>query len=539
MESQFQTFIDRLVAQIEPLEKQLQESYWEASLTGSDEATQRVAELETQYRLIFSDTDRFQQLQDFRASNAIEDSQLARQLHLLILEFTSHQLPREIIEELVKRQTAIEQVFHTHRAVVDGTEVTDNEILEVMKTENDNARRQQVWEGSKQIGRKVAADIIALAHRRNEAARTVGFDDYYQMSLTLSEVEPDGLLDTVSRLEKLTDAPFRQVKGKLDRKLSDRFGVEVNELRPWHYADPFFQEAPDVGEINFDALFQDADPVAITTDFYRGINLPIADLIEKSDLFERAGKDQHAFCIDIDRKGDVRVLANVKPTARWMGTMLHEYGHAVYDKYTDPALPFLLRKPSHLITTEAIAMLMGRLARNVAWLDQVVHLSSEQKEAIVAETIETFQLSMLIFVRWTMVMVYFERELYRDPDQDLDTLWWDLVERFQFVPRPDNRNQPDWAAKIHIAIAPVYYHNYLLGEMVASQLQHTIDQQVLEGTSVESTGYVNEPNVGNYLREEVFKPGASLHWNELLVRATGEGLNPQHLVDQLHIARET
>jgi len=58
MESQLQTFIDQLVAQIEPLEKQLKESYWEASLTGSDEATQRVAELETQYRLIFSDRDR-------------------------------------------------------------------------------------------------------------------------------------------------------------------------------------------------------------------------------------------------------------------------------------------------------------------------------------------------------------------------------------------------------------------------------------------------------------------------------------------------
>ena len=30
---------------------------------------------------------------------------------------------------------------------------------------------------------------------------------------------------------------------------------------------------------------------------------------------------------------------------------------------------------------------------------------------------------------------------------------------------------PDWAAKIHIATNPVYYHNYMLGEMMASQLQ--------------------------------------------------------------------
>jgi len=533
VESQFQRFIDRFVAEIEPLQKDLKESYWSASLNGSDEATQRVAELETQYRLIFSDADRFRALKAFQASDAIKNAQLARQLHLLILEFTSHQLPREMIEDLVARQTAIEQTFNTHRAVVDGAEMTDNEVIEVLKRENSNTRRRKVWEGGKQIGANVAPDIIALAHRRNESARAVGYDDYYQMSLILSEIEPAQLFDIVNQLEDLTSAPFRQVKGELDSGLAERFGVAPTDLRPWHYADPFFQEAPDVSQIDFDALFRNEDLVAITRDFFEGVSLPIADLVDKSDHFERPGKDQHAFCIHIDKKGDVRVLANVKPTARWMGTMLHEYGHAAYDKYLEPTLPFLLRAPSHLITTEAIAMLMGRLAGNAEWLAGIVGLSPEQKEAVAVESTETFRLRMLIFVRWTMVMIHFERELYRDPDQDLNAQWWTLVERFQYLTRPDNRNEPDWAAKIHIAVAPVYYHNYLLGEMVASQLQHTIDRRVLNGLGVETTGYVDEPRVGDYLRERIFKPGAGLHWNDLLLQATGEGLNPQYLVDHI------
>ena len=77
------------------------------------------------------------------------------------MEFTSHQLPQEMIEDLVNSQTAIEQVFNTHRAVVDGVEMTDNDILEVLKKETDNARRRAVWEASKQVGRNVAANIIA------------------------------------------------------------------------------------------------------------------------------------------------------------------------------------------------------------------------------------------------------------------------------------------------------------------------------------------------------------------------------------------
>ena len=181
-------------------------------------------------------------------------------------------------------------------------------------------------------------------------------------------------------------------------------------------------------------------------------------------------------------------------------------------------------------------MLMARLGRNAEWLDCIIGLPPDLKQLILDETSEAFRLRMLIFVRWAMVMISFERELYRDPDQDLNTLWWDLVERFQFLTRPDHRDEPDWAAKIHIATAPVYYHNYLLGEIVASQLQHTINHHVLNDVGVEETGYVNENRVGEYLRQKVFKPGGSLHWNNLLVHATGEKLNPQYLVNQLIIA---
>ena len=39
-------------------------------------------------------------------------------------------------------------------------------------------------------------------------------------------------------------------------------------------------------------------------------------------LYEREGKDQHAFCITIDRDDDVRTLLNIKPPANWMETAL-------------------------------------------------------------------------------------------------------------------------------------------------------------------------------------------------------------------------
>ena len=51
-----------------------------------------------------------------------------------------------------------------------------------------------------------------------------------------------------------------------------------------------------------------------------------------------------------------------------------------------------------------------------------------------------------------------------------------LVERFQLLRRPE-RGTVDaaWASKIHLTVAPVYYQNYLYGELVASQLAAAID----------------------------------------------------------------
>ena len=63
--------------------------------------------------------------------------------------------------------------------------------------------------------------------------------------------------------------------------------------------------------------------------------------------------------------------------------------------------------------------------------------------------------------------------LYADPNlEDPNSDWWDLVEKLQLVERPPDRDEPDWAAKIHVAVAPVYYHNYVLGHLLATQLRH-------------------------------------------------------------------
>jgi peptidyl-dipeptidase A len=146
-------------------------------------------------------------------------------------------------------------------------------------------------------------------------------------------------------------------------------------------------------------------------------------------------------------------------------------------------------------------------------------------DSLAAGLADARRAALLVFSRWVLVMTHFERGLYADPAADHDAHWWDLVERFQRVRRPDGRHAPDWAAKIHLTVAPVYYQNYLYGELVASQLQGTLGAR--------AGGIVDRPEAGRLLVDDVFRPGASLRWDRLVERATGERLTAAHLAHQL------
>jgi peptidyl-dipeptidase A len=122
-----------------------------------------------------------------------------------------------------------------------------------------------------------------------------------------------------------------------------------------------------------------------------------------------------------------------------------------------------------------------------------------------------------------MVMTHFERCLYQDPRQDLNALWWQLVAQYQGLKPPERKN-PDWAAKIHLSSSSVYYHNYLLGKLLASQLHSTFLSEVLGAKPHEEPSLVAETRLKPFLIERVFKHGARYHWNELVKLATGRPL---------------
>jgi peptidyl-dipeptidase A len=186
----------------------------------------------------------------------------------------------------------------------------------------------------------------------------------------------------------------------------------------------------------------------------------------------------------------------------------------------------VVRTDAHILCTEGVAMMFERFSKSAAWLKAMgVEVPDPQAYDETAARMRRNQL--LIFSRWCQVMLRFEKSMYEDPGQDLNKLWWDLVEKYQRVRRPEERSAPDYASKIHVVSAPAYYHNYMMGELFACQLHHTIARDVLKAEDPTTAIYYDNPEVGRFMNREVFARGRTLPWNMLTRRATGENLNAQ------------
>jgi peptidyl-dipeptidase A len=524
-------FMESYTARIRPLEVKAAWAWWKANTTGKDEDFKAKEEAQNRIDEALADKAAFKEVKAIKDGGQIDDKIVARAIDVIYLAYLEKQVDPALLKKLTAKSNAVEKAFNVFRARVDGKEMTDSQVRHVLKESKDSDRRRAVWEASKKVGKVVEADLKELVKLRNEAARKLGFKNFHALQLYLNEQNGDDLIKLFDKLDELTREPFRAAKAEIDQQLAKALGIKVEDLRPWHYHDPFFQETPSVFAADLDKPYKELGEqglLALVSRFYQGIGLPVDDVIEHSDLFEKKGKSPHAFCTDIDRGGtNVRVLANIKPNEYWMGTLLHEFGHSVYSSKNIPVkLPYVLRLESHILTTEGVAMLFEKFSKKRAWLEKMgVKLADGKAFDETAAKMLRYQL--LIFSRWCQVMLRFEKGMYENPDQDLNKLWWDLVEKYQGVKRPEGRNEPDYASKIHIVSAPVYYHNYMMGQLFASQVHHAIARDVFNGADPATVVLVGDKRVGDFMKKKVFDPGRTLNWDELTRHATGSRLDPE------------
>ncbi len=310
-EQELRAFIDNHVKIVEPKLKAMNLASWDASATGEKKYYDEQAATEMDVRTIYSNKAEFAQLKKWNDAGNIQDPILKRELILLYNNYLPNQIDSALMRKIVEKSAEIANRFNTFRGIIDGKEVSDNEIDDILQKETDSAKRQKAWEASKTVGKAIAPMLIELVKLRNEAARQLGYKNFYEMSLIAAEQSESEIVQLFDELATLTDAPFKTLKTDIDIKLAAKWNINVTDMKPWHYQDRFFQEAPQVSNVDLDQYFKNKKVEELAKTYYTQLDLPVDNIVKNSDLYGRAGKYQHAFETDIDRRGDIRVMLSI------------------------------------------------------------------------------------------------------------------------------------------------------------------------------------------------------------------------------------
>jgi hypothetical protein len=113
----------------------------------------------------------------------------------------------------------------------------------------------------------------------------------------------------------------------------------------------------------------------------------------------------------------------------------------------------------------------------------------------------------------------FEYEAYRSPNRDLNSLYWNLFEKFTDMPRHDDLTP--WAAREELVSKPLDSHSRLLARIIAVQTKSYLEDNY--------GSIVGNPEIKSFLVQNIFRFGNRYPWQELLERGTGEPLSPAYL----------
>jgi peptidyl-dipeptidase A len=480
-------------------------------------------------RNVFTNEQDFKLLRRLKNSGLVTDTLLKRQLSVLYQSFMGPQVEAERYKKVRFAETKLWQSFLGVEVVWEGRKYKGSQLDSLRSNANDRNMLKMVHEAYREKARQIAGDIVAMVKMRNELARDFGYTDYYQLALETKDQTPEKIISLLREIGEETDQPFFETKTTIDKLLAKRYHLPVTDLRSYHYNDERRSYLPLRFSQKMDSLYREKDPVQLAAAFFEGIGLPVQEVIDRSDLKFRKGKSSGTSVYNIDFSKDIRMMSTIYSNTEGMKKMMHLCGHASHMTNIRENIPYLLKDPNSVVT-EGIASFFENLPSNSSWLKGEFGLDEASNQEFRLLCMHYLQVDRLFRFRRLLVKSLFEREIYRDPDQNLGELWYRLNEKYLGITPPNDPEPSDWATSGYFTSFSCTVHNFVLADLFAGQLQHYLEMNIL---NAHNSQYQHNRAIGNFLVEKVYQYGDLLPWEQLIVQATGEPLNPLYLANYL------
>lgn len=497
---EIRAFVDDYERSAEFLDRQEATTHWEYVTTGYSDSlayyrnlASAFAARETAYR------------ESGRYLESTEDSALLAKLALI---------HRRAIRGLIDRSEPVARLADSlavaagrFQPVFESKPATTAEVGLVLATDSNRFRRQDAWMALAALGEQSAGGITVLVKLRNRTAARIGFNSYYDLMLAADGLDKSEYLGWLREWDRMSAEPYRRAMDSVARFLG------ASDLRPWDidYA---------AGDQVISSYYPPDQHITRLKATLSGIGLNM----DKVPVYLSPGNvpvgDPLGGVYRVEIPGDIRVAIAADSGARCLENIFLQTGRGLYSAYIDPG-DFLLSRPP----APCFDWGMGIFIQGLPLLDAWRARHAAVPEPVVAEAAARRRFFRLYALRRMLVDVQFEYEMYKNPTSDLHQVYRELFERYMMFPYPENVRQ--WANRVEFIVDPVGLQNRLVGTAVAAQIYHYLMNV--------NGAVLDQPSTGRFLTDNLWRPGGSRSWRELVQQATGEEFNPRYLLEYLSL----
>jgi peptidase M3-like protein len=448
--------------------------------------------IQEQIRSVVSD-DPF--LQDLERTSFAEPLLKARRKMFLneavYTKITNDPALTAVVEQITQQENSI-------RYEIGDRHLTRAELTDLLAHNPDRKLREQAWRATSQITAANGERIRTAIKLRNQLAGNYSSELFSTFMLHRKGLEVQTLFQWFEEIRDRTEPEYQRLLDRMRRELG------ISKVEPWDLE--FYLS-------KFTERFESQK--FSTEDGWPKVKALAASLGYKLDPVEMHVADLSfggaAYPVLYGR--EVKILANRYSGTYFYDRLLHATGHALhYQMMAEPS--FLLRNNYAEPLDEGLAQLTALLMYRPEVNTKLFGLTPDEANILA----ETYRLKALFSVRNTMADSLFEFEAYADPEQDLSALYNRIHHEYLTV---DMHETSVWTFNPMYGSDPIYLQSFVVGEMVAHQIQDKTDEKFGRNWGKKQ---------GEYLKISYYSRGASKNMDSLMRSGTSEPLTPGSLI---------
>lgn len=457
-------------------------------------------EVKNALRKILKNAEYLGVLEEWRGK--VEEPVLKRHLEIIYRDFFQGKTSSEEIDSLSE---SIRKELYEFRPLVNGKRITLSEQTHILKYCEDPERRKEAFLADKELHDAVAERVKKLIKLRNEKAQKLGYKNYPDLKLEMQDVKYNDLKSILSQIvnaKEIYESFIKQCASVLKTDtihLWDKSYASQKIL----YPDEHFFSKDNILDVVFSTLselgFQkECDTIKV----------------HNTEIPHGGG----GMCFPGKLPDQVHILYQPTDGHWFYHVLFHESTHAIQFLNSTHTIPSL-RLDSFYGIIEGIAETIAGLGKDPQWLRDKIKMPQNK----IPDFIKTKEMKIATFTFSHLKGALKEFSMYENPDGDFDMMCKKIHQDFgDFFP---DDYSPQWAGNTMLVSHPVYRQNYVIAEIIASHLWQDMTKKL-------GNIYKN-PNVGEYLRSNFFKPGNEIPWLDKIEKATKSKLNTKGFVEML------